>query len=67
MPEQSGTGNQPRELRQRGRYRQSFPSDPTLHAVALREWWLRPSCHDTLVGPAGLPTVIWEQPLRTTS
>jgi hypothetical protein len=67
MPEQPRTGNQPRELRQCGRCRLSFPTDPTLHPVALREWWLCPSCYDTLLGPAGLPTVKREQPLRTTS
>jgi hypothetical protein len=66
MPEQSRTGNQAPELRQCGRCRQSFPTDPTLHAVALREWWLCPPCHDTLLGPAGLPTVNRDQPLTTT-
>jgi hypothetical protein len=66
MPEQSRDGDERYELRQCGRCRKSFPADPTLHAVALREWWLCPSCHDTLLGPAGLPTVKREQALRAT-
>jgi hypothetical protein len=66
MPEQSRTGNEPPELHQCGRCRHSFPADPTLHATAQPEWWLCPSCHDKLLGPAGLPTVKREELLRTT-
>jgi hypothetical protein len=39
--------------RQCGRCRETFPGDPTLHATALREWWLCPPCHDALFAPAG--------------
>jgi ribosomal protein L37AE/L43A len=65
MSEPSRTDNEPPGLRQCGRCRQSFAPDPTLDEVALREWWLCPSCHDTLLGPARAPAVEQEQLPRT--
>lgn len=36
--------------RQCGRCRAMFPGDPTLHPIALAEWWLCPPCRITLLG-----------------
>jgi hypothetical protein len=36
--------------RQCGRCRRWFPGDPTLHSVALAEWWACPPCRRTLFG-----------------
>jgi hypothetical protein len=52
MLEQATTVGELPRLRQCGRCRQSFPGDPTLHAVALPEWWLCPPCHAALFSPA---------------
>jgi hypothetical protein len=35
-----------------GRCRLSFAGDPTLHAAALPDWWLCPSCRTALLGDA---------------
>lgn len=36
--------------RQCGRCREWFADDPTLHEVALAEWWACPPCRDSLLG-----------------
>lgn len=43
--------------RQCGRCRLFFEGDPTLHAAALPEWWLCPTCREILLGdpPAAAP------------
>jgi hypothetical protein len=46
-------GDERPHVRQCGRCRQSFPGDPTLHPVALPEWWLCPPCREALLGQAG--------------
>lgn len=33
-----------------GRCRQLFDGDPTLHPVALAEWWACPECRTTMFG-----------------
>jgi hypothetical protein len=35
-----------------GRCRLLFEGDPTLHAAALPDWWLCPSCRMVLLGDA---------------
>ena len=46
-------GDERVDVRQCGRCRQTFPGDPTLHPVALPEWWLCPRCREALLGRAG--------------
>lgn len=36
--------------RQCGRCREWFPPDPTLHGVALAEWWACAPCRESLLG-----------------
>ena len=43
---------QPGNVRQCGRCRESFPGDPTLHPVAKPDWWLCPPCREALFGHA---------------
>ncbi len=42
----------PPDLRQCGRCRQHFPTDPALHPTAKPEWWLCSPCHDALFADA---------------
>jgi len=37
--------------RQCGRCRQLFEGDPTLHPVAIPDWWACPPCRAVLFGP----------------
>jgi hypothetical protein len=67
MSERPYTGNEPLQLRQCGRCRRIFPADPALHLNGLPEWWLCPSCHELLLGPAESPTLGRERPVRTTT
>jgi len=60
-----GEGDDTVAPRQCGRCRAMFPGDPTLHPVALPEWWLCPLCRLALLGAsprrpatAGSPTPI---------
>jgi hypothetical protein len=54
LPSEEPTVGGETEVAQRlcGRCRQLFDGDPTLHPVAIPEWWACPACRIVLFGTA---------------